>query len=328
MDLTKYQHWNHSWLIYGRILLAFTVLVIITTSLYRNAGNLEFDYSGTNRSVNATKIVYSEAYPHYNNIYNKEVKTVNNGIPFVIAPMPRLLYKVYKRDVHRKPFIKSTTDLMPDLAAIQKDNYFLSVKFNKYFLNDLTAKKTPVAKFVVSRHRRHTSKRVKNSTHGMNPIIVNNQQKYKNNTKKYRKMETITRTVNENNTDKTVAIPKNHTKLLLDVEGSLHVNATKQRTNRNIINFYNSGTTEDQYDAELSDFIHYDNISERKHRQKKDQLIIREDDSALVVRKYTCGPCQVIPGFLSRPTPPTRRPRLRGMFSFTNIIFNIVVFLL
>lgn len=46
-------------------------------------------------------------------------------------------------------------------------------------------------------------------------------------------------------------------------------------------------------------------------RQKKDQLIIREDQGVVIVRKYTCIPCQRVPG---QRTSIKTRPRYRGMF--------------
>lgn len=46
-------------------------------------------------------------------------------------------------------------------------------------------------------------------------------------------------------------------------------------------------------------------------RHKKDQLIIREDQGVVIVRKYTCIPCQRVPG---QRTSIKARPRYRGMF--------------
>lgn len=46
-------------------------------------------------------------------------------------------------------------------------------------------------------------------------------------------------------------------------------------------------------------------------RHKKDQLIIREDQGVVIVRKYTCIPCQRVPG---QRTSIKTRPRYRGMF--------------
>lgn len=46
-------------------------------------------------------------------------------------------------------------------------------------------------------------------------------------------------------------------------------------------------------------------------RHKKDQLIIREDQGVVIVRKYTCVPCQRVPG---QRTSIKTRPKYRGMF--------------
>jgi len=46
-------------------------------------------------------------------------------------------------------------------------------------------------------------------------------------------------------------------------------------------------------------------------RHKKGQLIIREDQGVVIVRKYTCIPCQRVPG---QRTSIKTRPRYRGMF--------------
>lgn len=46
-------------------------------------------------------------------------------------------------------------------------------------------------------------------------------------------------------------------------------------------------------------------------RHKKDQLIIREDQGVVIVRKYTCIPCQRVPG---QRTSIKTRPKYRGMF--------------
>jgi len=52
-------------------------------------------------------------------------------------------------------------------------------------------------------------------------------------------------------------------------------------------------------------------VGERVVRHKKDQLIIREDQGVVIVRKYTCIPCQRVPG---QRTSIKIRPRYRGMF--------------
>lgn len=63
----------------------------------------------------------------------------------------------------------------------------------------------------------------------------------------------------------------------------------------------------------------YSNLSEHKVRHKKDQVIVREDQGVVVVRKYACIPCKIIPGIPSRPS---TRPRhsYRGMF-FRHVVY-------
>lgn len=61
----------------------------------------------------------------------------------------------------------------------------------------------------------------------------------------------------------------------------------------------------------------------RHSRHKKDQLVIREDEGVVILRKFTCIPCKMVPHSSSlsplqgqpqqRPRP-SHRPRYRGMF--------------
>jgi len=82
---------------------------------------------------------------------------------------------------------------------------------------------------------------------------------------------------------------------------------------KNSIRAYNNVTDVNGLENFSPDMVMDENkiVGTNNVRHKKDQLIIREDQGVVIVRKYTCIPCQRVPG---QRTSIKTRPRYRGMF--------------
>lgn len=284
MDSSRYQQWKQSWLVYGRVLLTLTVLVLITVSLYFAAHSFTDD----GRQTIHERIIRERRWSSQNSVHEptnlfmttmqQQKATAKSSSDETKTTQPSL----YAKRVARSSVDKSS------IATDNSDKISMSNQHDKYHSLNGSAADATTAAFPMDSDNGHintntSSHTVKGDT---NPTIhKNDKHKKKSKRKKFQPISGM---------DVKSVIPNIENK------------SNKNNSDGDVLSAWNDQfSATDVFDAQLD---------QRKIRNKKDQLIIREDTGVVVVHKV-CVPCKIVPGQPSRhpPRKPSRQ-RPRSMF--------------
>lgn len=289
MDSSRYQQWKQSWLVYGRVLLTLTVLVLITVSLYFAANSFTDD----GEQPIHERIIRERRWSSQRSVHdptNLFMVTVQQHTATAMSSSD----ETKTTSLYAKRVARSSVDKL-SIATDKSDKISMSNQHDKYHsVNGSARDATTTAAVSIDSNNSHintntSSQTVKGDT---NPTIhKNDKHKKKSKRKKFQSISGI---------DVKSVIPN------IDNNN----NSNKKNSDGEVLANHIS-TWNDQFSA--TD-VFDSQLDQRKIRNKKDQLIIREDTGVVVVHKV-CVPCKIVPGQPSRhpPRKPSRQ-RPRSMF--------------
>lgn len=294
MDSSRYQQWKQSWLVYGRVLLTLTVLVLITVSLYFAAHSFTDDGGQTihERVIRERRWSSQHSIREPTNLFTTTMQqhkaTAMSSSDETKTTQPSM----YAKRVARSSVDKSS------IATDNSDKISMSNQNDKYHSVNGSARDATTAAVPMDSDNGHintntSSQTVKGDT---NPTIhKNDKHKKKSKRKKFQPLSGI---------DVKSVIP--------NIDSKSH-NINKNNSAGEVLTKHKGAVSawSDQFSATDVFAAQHD---QRKIRKKKDQLIIREDTGVVVVHKV-CVPCKIVPGQPSRhpPRKPSRQ-RPRSMF--------------
>lgn len=292
MDSSRYQQWKQSWLVYGRVLLTLTVLVLITVSLYFAAHSLTDDGGQPIHE----RVIRERRWSSQNSIHepaNLFMSTMQQHKAAAMSSTDET--KATQPTLYAKRVARSSVDKL-SIATNNSDKISMSNQHDKYHSVNGSARDATTAAVPMDNGHINTntsSQTVKGDT---NPTIhKNDKHKKKSKRKKFQPISGIdVKSVIPNIENKS----NNNNKNISDGEVLMnHIGAVSA--------WNDQFSATDVFDAP---------VDQRKIRNKKDQLIIREDTGVVVVHKV-CVPCKIVPGQPSRhpPRKPSRQ-RPRSMF--------------